>query len=307
MATVGNPAPRHVAHATRVLGALPPVVLPAARDARTDGALPSGRSSRTGIRSGARYSSRRSPTRRSAARWSGWRRRSWASREDRLSVLDLALPALDGLATDAAAALERDLAALALADGRTTVFEWAVLSIVRRRRVRRLGPGARPARLRVLDEVQEDLLDVLSTLAWGGTRDPAAAQAALKAALPVVGIAARWKVLPRDRVSARRLDAALDRLDGRSRRSRRGSSRRAPRRSCATGASRRWRASCSARSPLRSASPFRRWRRSGSARGRAARRGWRRGAQLRAGVDVVLDVDLDLVLNFDLDLDVDLD
>ncbi len=214
VATVGNPAPRHVAHATRVLGALPPVVLPAARDARTAGALvralladgdPVGRAVQLATLPDAAV---RGEVERLAQALVG------VAREDRLSVLDLALPALDGLATDAAAALERDLAALALADGRTTVFEWAVLSIVRRRRVRRLGPGARPARLRVLDEVQEDLLDVLSTLAWGGTRDPAAAQAALEAALPVVGVAARWKVLPRDRVSARRLDAALDRLDG---------------------------------------------------------------------------------------------
>ena len=40
------------------------------------------------------------------------------------------------------------------------------------------------------------------------------AQAALDAALPVLGIGASWRVLPRDRVGARRLDAALDRLDG---------------------------------------------------------------------------------------------
>src|SRR6266540_3968189 len=113
-----------------------------------------------------------------------------------------------------AAALVRDLAAVAAADGRTTVFEWAVLRIVRRRLARKLGLGARPARLCVLDEVQEDVLDVLSTLAWGGTRDGLAAQAALDAALPVLGIRARWKVLPRDRVAAKRLEAALARLDG---------------------------------------------------------------------------------------------
>ena len=58
-----------------------------------------------------------------------------------------------------------------------------------------------------------DLLDLLSTVAWAGTREAAGAQAALDTALPALGIPVGWRILPRDRVSARRLDAALDRLD----------------------------------------------------------------------------------------------
>ena len=92
------------------------------------------------------------------------------------------------------------------------MFDWAVVRIVRRRRARRAA-AAPPARLR-LDDVQVDLLDLLSTVAWAGTRDPAAAQAALDAALPALGMPVGWRILPRDRVSSRRLDAALDRLDG---------------------------------------------------------------------------------------------
>jgi len=61
--------------------------------------------------------------------------------------------------------------------------------------------------------VQVDLLDLLSTVAWAGTSDAAGAQAALDTALPALGIPVGWRILPRDRVSARRLDAALDRLD----------------------------------------------------------------------------------------------
>jgi Zn-dependent protease with chaperone function len=133
-------------------------------------------------------------------------------REARSSVLDLALPALDGLAPDAAGALDADLGALAAPEGRTTIFEWALLRIVRRRRARREA-RQRPARLR-LDDVQVDLLDLLSMVAWAGTRDPVVAQAALDAALPALGIPVGWRILARERVGARRLDAALDRLDG---------------------------------------------------------------------------------------------
>ena len=214
VASVGNPAPRHVAHAARVLRALPAEVQPAAREPAAASALvralladgdPAARAAQLGALPDAAL---RAEVERLA------RILASVAPEDRMAVLDLALPALDGLAPDAAAALVRDLAAVAAADGRTTVFEWAVLRIVRRRLARKLGLGARPARLCVLDEVQEDVLDVLSTLAWGGTRDGLAAQAALDAALPVLGIRARWKVLPRDRVAAKRLEAALDRLDG---------------------------------------------------------------------------------------------
>jgi len=62
--------------------------------------------------------------------------------------------------------------------------------------------------------VHMDVLDLLSMVAWAGTRDPVVAQAALDAALPVLGVAVGWRILPRERVGARRLDAALDRLDG---------------------------------------------------------------------------------------------
>jgi hypothetical protein len=133
-------------------------------------------------------------------------------REVRSAALDLALPALDALPAGEADALDADLGALAAAeDGRTSVFDWAVIRIVRRRRARRQA-AAPPARLR-LDDVQVDLLDLLSTVAWAGTRSDGGAQAALDAALPALGIPVGWRVLPRDRVSARRLDAALDRLD----------------------------------------------------------------------------------------------
>jgi hypothetical protein len=131
-----------------------------------------------------------------------------------MALLDLALPSLDALPADAATALVRDLGELARAEGRTTLFEWAVLRVVSRRLARTLGTERRaPLRARVLEDVQVDVLDVLSALAWAGARDEEGAQAALDAALPPLGVRG-WRVLPRDRIAGTRLEAALARLDG---------------------------------------------------------------------------------------------
>jgi Zn-dependent protease with chaperone function len=137
------------------------------------------------------------------------------SREDRMAVLELALPALDALSREEAEALLRDLAALAAADGRSTVFEWAVQRIVRRRLAPVLGEARRPApRAHGVEDVQVEVLEVLSVLAWLGARDEAGVQAALDAGTAALGVTGRWRPLPRDRVRATRLDAALARLDG---------------------------------------------------------------------------------------------
>jgi hypothetical protein len=137
------------------------------------------------------------------------------SREDRMAVLELALPALDALSREEAEALLRDLAALAAADGRSTVFEWAVQRIVGRRLAPVLGEARRPApRAHGVEDVQVEVLEVLSVLAWLGARDEAGAQAALDAGTAALGVTGRWRPLPRDRVRATRLDAALARLDG---------------------------------------------------------------------------------------------
>jgi Zn-dependent protease with chaperone function len=137
------------------------------------------------------------------------------SREDRMAVLELALPALDALSREEAEALLRDLAALAAADGRSTVFEWAVQRIVRRRLAPVLGEARLAApRAHGVEDVQVEVLEVLSVLAWLGARDEAGAQAALDAGTAALGVTGRWRPLPRDRVRATRLDAALARLDG---------------------------------------------------------------------------------------------
>jgi hypothetical protein len=132
-------------------------------------------------------------------------------REGRMVLLDVAAPALAQLARADGEALVRDLRALAAADGRTTVFEWAVQRIV----ARRIAPRAARASVRVrrVEDVQVECLEVLSLLAWLGGADAASAQAALDAALPPLGAPGPWRILPRGRVGAARLEAALAAID----------------------------------------------------------------------------------------------
>jgi Zn-dependent protease with chaperone function len=131
------------------------------------------------------------------------------SRAGRAAALDLAAAALAALPPGAAAALVADLRTLAGADGRTTLHEWTVVRVVSRR----LAPARRGrGGARLLEDVQVDVLDLLSALAWVGARDEAAAQAALDAALGVLGLRG-WRVLPRDRIAGPRLEAALARLE----------------------------------------------------------------------------------------------
>jgi len=133
----------------------------------------------------------------------------------RMALLELALPALDGLSPEQARALVADLATLAGADGRTTVFEWAVQRIVRRRLARPLGEARRApgAGARRVEDVALECHEVLSILAWLGHRDPAGAQAALDAGVAVLGARPGWRPLPREKVGAARLESALERLD----------------------------------------------------------------------------------------------
>lgn len=213
-ASVGHPGPRHLSHAADILAGLPPEILAAARDPRGAGALalalvagadPMVRELALGHVADAAV---RAEAGRLAAALAG------APREDRMAILDLALPALDGLSRQEAAALVADLEALAAADGRVTVFEWAVQRIVRRRVGEAAGERRPPPRrLRTLGDVEIEALEMLSTLAWLGAADEAGAQAALDAGGASLGVRG-WRLLPRDRARAARLDAALAWLDG---------------------------------------------------------------------------------------------
>ncbi len=213
-AVVGPPAPRHLAHASDLLARLAPQLAAAAREpfgARgiacallLDGAPAIRAAQLDGL-------GRRDP----AARFEVERLAPAVgalARADRTALLGLALPALDALSPAQAEALREDLRALAAADCTITAFEWAVQRIALRRLDRGAGAPA-AARIRALDEAQQECLDLLSTLAWIGGREEAPAQQALDAGVAALGVRDRWRLLPSDRIGPERLDSALARLD----------------------------------------------------------------------------------------------
>lgn len=213
-ASAGRPEARHVGWAADLLAHLPPEVAAAAREPRAARALacalladpaPAAREAQLARIGDAAV---RADAGRLAASLAG------VTRQARMAILDLALPSLDSLSREDASALALDAAALAAADGRTTVHEWAVLRILRRRLVPVRG-GTKPAaaRARGLDDVQVEAHALLSILAWLGSRDEAGAQAAIDAGAKALGVS-RWRPLPRERVRAALLDSALERLDG---------------------------------------------------------------------------------------------
>jgi Zn-dependent protease with chaperone function len=211
VASVGHPGPDHLADAARAVAALPGEVVDAARHPARAAALvralladrdPEVRAVQ--LRQLADPALRAEVARLSTALLP-------VARADRTAALDLAVGTLDALPAEAAAALVADLRALAGGSGRTTLHAWALLRVVERRLARR-SAGARAGRVRALDDVQVDVLDLLSALAWVGARDEGGAQAALEAALPAVGVRG-WRVLPRDRIAGPRLEAALARLE----------------------------------------------------------------------------------------------
>lgn len=216
VASVANVGPSHVAAAGRVLAALPAVAVDAARDPARAPALarallaepdPSRRDAQLRAIQDPEIRDRVAVLAEVLAP---------VSREDRIALLDLAQPALDAMPREALVALVHDLRLLASADGRTTVFEWAVLRIVvRRRQSAERGTRARPVTARTVSDVEVELLEVLSVLARSGARDDAGAQAALDSATAVLGVRG-WRVLPAGRVTRERFDAALERLDGAS-------------------------------------------------------------------------------------------
>ena len=213
--SVGRPLPVHVRAAGERLAALPPSALEAAREPFGARALVLALVLERDeeARAGQLEALRADPAAAEEVRRLAGAVDSVPGR-DRMALLGLALPALDHLSPPQARALSQELGAVAAAGERHTVFEWAAGRIVRRR----LSPlhggrAAPPGRVRSLDEVAPECLDLLSALAWAGERDPALAQRALEAGLRSLGIPASWRLLPRDRIDGARLDAALARLD----------------------------------------------------------------------------------------------
>jgi hypothetical protein len=135
-------------------------------------------------------------------------------RAHRLTLLDLALPALGALSPPQRARLQADLRRLAEADGRLTVTEWVYLRVIDRR-LTRLGGAGRPARPRAftVEQVAVECHELLGLLARVGAREEAAAQAALDAGVTALGVPATWRLPPLASLQLGRLDGVLETLE----------------------------------------------------------------------------------------------
>lgn len=126
----------------------------------------------------------------------------------RLTLLDLAMPALKQLGAEQAAGLCAVIARLIRADGQVELLEWTLLRIVERN----LAPSRRLSGHFHLLEVLDDAQVLLSFLAHAGTVPTDQAQAALaKAAseLPYTVL----NLLPATQCDLKALEAALKRLN----------------------------------------------------------------------------------------------
>jgi len=127
----------------------------------------------------------------------------------RLMLLDLCMPALQQLSQPQYQAFRTTLSAVMRADGRVSLYEWAMRSVLARRVEARFGALQSPHGRASLDARRNEAFVILSTLAWASDR--ARASQAFRRA----GEQIRW--LPSDPMEASRcsldaLDAALERL-----------------------------------------------------------------------------------------------
>ena len=127
----------------------------------------------------------------------------------RLMLLDLCMPALQQLSQPQYQAFRTTLSAVMRADGRVSLYEWAMRSVLARRVEARFGALQSPHGRASLDARRNEAFVILSTLAWASDR--ARASQAFRRA----GEQIRW--LPTDPMEASRcsldaLDAALERL-----------------------------------------------------------------------------------------------
>lgn len=126
----------------------------------------------------------------------------------RLSLLDLAMPALKQLSAEQAAELCAGMARLIRADARVDLLEWTLLRIVQRN----LAPSRRLSGHLRLTEVADEVQVLLSYLARAGSVLPDQAQAALAHASHELPYAAR-SLLPVAQCDLQALEAALKRLN----------------------------------------------------------------------------------------------
>ncbi len=132
----------------------------------------------------------------------------------RLPLLDLTLPALKSLSADQYADFRKNITTLMEADGRISLFEYALSHTV----ARHLDPiffKKKPARVKyhTPDQLQVELTELLSLMAWQGNRKPALAEKAFQAAMAECFKGGKSAILPLEKCdNLKLLEPALERL-----------------------------------------------------------------------------------------------
>ena len=132
----------------------------------------------------------------------------------RLPLLDLAAPALRDGSEEQRTRLYDTIRALAEADDRLTLFEYALATIVRHRLEHVARPNAARVKVRRFAQVKEHLAVLLSGLASAGHREAHRAKRAFAAGVEELRGQYDVEGMEPRSVSAQELDAALDRLAG---------------------------------------------------------------------------------------------
>jgi Zn-dependent protease with chaperone function len=134
-------------------------------------------------------------------------------RESRLMLADLAMPALKRLPAGRLQRLKENVQALAAADRRIDFLEYALQKVFLKR-VAALDPArSRPAKIRyrAVDQLQVEIAELVSTLAWQVNRDPGSAEAAFRKGMGALGQGAGpLRIIPRGKCGLKQLDNALN-------------------------------------------------------------------------------------------------
>jgi len=215
--SIGRPTPEHVRHAQALIERLPKPLREAARDPY------SARGVVYAMLLDPDQSARSRQFERLAAhaeRGLDKETRTLAAMTDRLDptlrlpLIDLAMPALCALSPKQYESFSDNVAALAKADERISVFEWTLQKIVLHHLGARFGGArARPQGRTRLEALGEAPAVLVSLLAWAGHQDEAGAQEAFARGARRAGLGTD-RILPRERCGLRDLNGAIERVAG---------------------------------------------------------------------------------------------
>jgi len=131
----------------------------------------------------------------------------------RLPLVDVAIPALSELTKDQARAFEGNVRLLVRFDRKISLFEYALeRTLMRNLALRQMGRTFLEDRFSSLEQVEAEVISLLSVLAYAGHSDVAAAEEAFRSSMARIWQSSGMSLLPREQSSLKAIDSALDTL-----------------------------------------------------------------------------------------------